>query len=563
MAWDVYVVNEYGLLDTCSFWQDNFGYTVGPNNYTIIQGDFQGSPIKPSGGEGITYSPGASVARSPLLYFAMYNASGQKTGYIGYDYAITSSHTGGGSPIVSVTITCCERDLNYAIVRDLGDRTVGTSASNYSVYTVQFFLSIGKSTANTTAVAGVLQLFNEEDHEQSGDGYCWVGILSSDTAFQGIRYSTKEKSKEFGDKSQPGGYGYDGVYGSHDYHSDHSGIPTKPQYGFTSAGFLNHYLITSQGLEQLGEALFPSPTGSSTDTTNAIDRLTAIMWNSKIIDYVVDCRIIPVYPHDSGYHNITCGGKVLVHPGTGAVYRAALIDEDFVDVDCGTITTPITEGNFLDFYQMSCKLFLPFYGFVDIAPEYWNGATIGVYYRFNMMDGSFMVWLTSKAYSSDMNADDVIAQYAGNACIHLPVNSLSYSQMISGMITTGAAIVGAATGAGVAGLAGEAGGTAALGGAVASGAANVINSRPQLNANNSYNGSAALMSKRTPYLLIEFNQAQFSGTYVNEKGLPLVDDVLLSSLSGMTVCSNPVINFACADEEADEIRSLLASGVIL
>lgn len=359
-------------------------------------------------------------------------------------------------------------------------------------------------------------------------------------------------SPEFGPAAEPGGY-VGNQQGTHDKSTEHSGIPTKPQYGFSSAGFLNHYLITSQGLEQLGEAVFPEPAGLSTSIEQAIDRLVTNQWNSKLVDYIIDCRIIPVTPHDSGYHDLSVGGKVLIHPDTQAIYRAALIDEDFVDVNCGTIHTDLVEGNFLDFYNMSAKLFLPFYGFVDIAPEYWMGATLGVQYRFNMMDGSFMVWITSKAFGTDMNTDDVIAQYAGNACIHLPVNTQAYGNIISGMITTGAAIVGAAATGGPLGVAG----------AMASGAANIINSRPQLNANNTYNGSAALMSKRTPYLLIEFNNAQFSTRYVEEQGLPLVVTRTLGTLTGMTVCKDPVINFACADDEAAEILGLLKSGVIL
>lgn len=382
----------------------------------------------------------------------------------------------------------------------------------------------------------------------------------------------KKKSPEFGPGSEPGGYGGGGSpMPTHNHGSDHNKIPSKPQYGFTSAGFLNHYNISSQGLTMLGEALFPAPILSSPDVPTAIDRMTANMWNSKIIDYVIDCRIIPVKPHDDGYHNITCGGKVLVHPTTGAVYTGALIDEDFVDVDCGYVETPPTEGNFLDYYQLSCKLFLPFYGYVDIAPEYWNGAKIGVVYRFNMMDGSFMVWITSKAFASDLEEDDIIAQYAGNACIHLPINSMSYSNIVSGMITTGAAIVGTAAGGAVMGSAATgaaaskiaASTTAAITGQVASGAANVINSRPQLNANNSYNGSASLMSARRPHLLIEFNNAQFSTKYVDEKGLPLVVEKRIGSMHGMTICEAPIINFDCTEGEALEIIRALQEGVIV
>lgn len=362
-----------------------------------------------------------------------------------------------------------------------------------------------------------------------------------------------EESPEYGPASEPDGYGNGGALGNHDKHSDHSGIPAKPQYGFTSSGFLNHYRISAQGLSMLGEALFPEPQGASVDVAAAIDKLITNSWNAKIIDYILDCRIIPVTPHDDGLHDITCGGKKLIHPTSLLPYSAHLVDEDFVDVDCGTITTPLCEGNFLDFYQLKCKLFLPFYGFVDIDPEYWMGATIGVYYRFNCMDGSFMCWVTSKAFRSGMASDDVIGQYAGNACIHLPINSQSYAQIVNGLITTGASVVGVAAGGNMAGATVSA----------ISGAAQLLNDRPTLNKSNSYSGSSALMSKRKPYLLIEFNEAQFSTKYVEEQGLPAVIKKKLSECEGFTIASNPILDgIPCTEAEKERIRSALAAGLI-
>lgn len=374
----------------------------------------------------------------------------------------------------------------------------------------------------------------------------------------------EDYSPEFGPASEPDGYGQGGVIGSHDKHSDHVGIPTKPQYGFTSAGFLNHYRISAQGLSMLGEALFPEPIGSSSSVEQAIDKLIANSWNSKIIDYIIDCRIIPVTAPATNMKNITCGGKVLVHPTTQQPYSAYLVDEDFVDVDCGMVSTPLTEGCFLDMITKA-KIFIPFYGFVDLAPEYWHGAKIGLYYRFNLMDGSFMVWLTSAPFRSELESAgnmEIIGQYAGNACIHLPINSQSYSQIIGGMVTTGAAVVGAAAAGAIGGAAARTIAAGAVQTAV-SGAANIASGRPQLINNNSYNGSAALMSCRTPYLLIEFAEAQFSQRYVDENGLPAIINRVLGTLSGFTTCVNPIIDFACEQEEAEEIRNLLRSGVIL
>lgn len=543
------------------------GYTCGTNTYnTFTMNDdhlFSSFPID------LDWS-GPSTATNKLFFkIAKKDENGTVTGFVAFRYSYEKGVNAQGRVYLTV-----RGDLGYMDLQDnytsvLGISDVTQSIGGTSIYQFKAWVHICFDIRNGENLFGVA--IQVED-TVNVDFDC-KGIITTQSFVQGISYSEKSYSPEFGPESDADGYGQGGVIGTHDKHSDHVGIPSKPQFGFTSAGFLNHYRISSQGLSMLGEALFPEPQGPSIDVLGAIDRLTANMWNSKIIDYIIDCRIIPVTAPATNQVNITCGGKVLVHPGTSAAYSAYLVDEDFVDVDCGTITIGLTEGNFIDFSVTRAKIFIPFYGYVDLAPEYWHGAKIGLYYRFNLMDGSFMAWLTSAPFRTELEsaADmEIIGQYAGNACIHLPINSQSYSQIIGGMITTGAAIVGAAAGGAIGGAVGGKAGAAAVRSAeigmaqsAISGAANIANGRPQLISNNSYNGSAALMSNRTPYLLIEFGEAQFSPKYIDECGLPLVVNKTIGSCSGMTVCDNAVINFACTDAEAREILAALREGVIV
>ena len=84
-----------------------------------------------------------------------------------------------------------------------------------------------------------------------------------------------------------------------------------------------------------------------------------------------------------------------------------------------------------------------------------------------------------------------------------------------------------------------------------------------LNKSNSYSGSSAMMSKRTPYLLIEFNEAQFSTKYVEEQGLPAVVTKTLRECEGFTIATNPILDgIPCTEAEKVRIRSALASGLI-
>ena len=534
------------------------GYTCGTNTYnTFTMNDdhlFSAFPID------LDWS-GPSIATNKLFFkIAKKDQNGTVTGFIAFRYSYEKGVNSQGRVFLTVRGDLGYMDLQGNYTSMLGVSDVTQSIGGTSIYQFKAWVHICFDIRNGENLFGVA--IQVEDTVNT-DFDC-KGVITTQGFVQGISYSEKSYSPEFGPESDADGYGMGGVIGTHDKHSDHVGIPAKPQYGFTSAGFLNHYRISAQGLSMLGESLFPEPQGPSLDVLGAIDRLCVNMYNSKIVDYVIDCRVIPVTAPATNMVNITCGGKVLLNPNTQQAYSAYLVDEDYVDVDCGVISTPLTEGCFLDMISKA-KIFIPFYGFVDLAPEYWHGAKIGLYYRFNLMDGSFMVWLTSAPFRSELESAgdmEIIGQYAGNACIHLPINSQSYSQIIGGMITTGAAIVGAAA----AGVIGGAAAKTITAGAVqtaVSGAANIANGRPQLINNNSYNGSAALMSCRTPYLLIEFSEAQFSRRYVDENGLPAIINRVLGTMSGFTTCVNPIIDFACEQEEAEEIRNLLRSGVIL
>lgn len=567
MGWDKGIIIDGGELQgsVLPFVTDPF-VTIARNDYAIVQSEGGGTGQQNdinSVDIDVPYTVGSSIGWTNLAYIAVRDENGDILRYVCIRYKYSSSIGLGGDQIGGeIEIGWLDTGYNYTA---LGGRGFGANSGDGSgVYPFKLKLHVcisqlTDSLGDYIAFGAVMSVYII-----NRGTYVYGGAIFSAAAVQGIYPEEEEYSPEFGPASEPDGYGQGGAHGTHDKHSDHVGIPSKPQYGFTSAGFLNHYRISAQGLSMLGEALFPEPVGSSGSVEQAIDKLIANSWNSKIIDYIIDCRIIPVTAPATNQENITCGGKVLVHPTTQQPYSAYLVNEDFVDVDCGVISTPLTEGCFLDMIDKA-KIFIPFYGFVDLAPEYWHGAKIGLYYRFNLMDGSFMAWLTSAPFRSELaSAGDmeIIGQYAGNACIHLPINSQSYSQIIGGMITTGAAVVGAAAAGAIGGAAARTIAAGAVQTAV-SGAANIANGRPQLINNNSYNGSAALMSCRTPYLLIEFAEAQFSRRYVDENGLPAIINRVLGTLSGFTTCVNPIIDFACEQEEAEEIRNLLRSGVIL
>lgn len=379
--------------------------------------------------------------------------------------------------------------------------------------------------------------------------------------------------------SEPDGYGQllpDGTIsgvGTFDDTSDTIGMDAKPNVGVSTMGFVNVYKITQGQLITLGEKLFPhflpaeiladpaqlttpevltmmlktmygtliSPVGTSVYLADNLGVLDILM-NGKLIDYVIDCHAIPTSISDATVEGLKVGYRQFND------IQVAKASEDYVDVDCGSLSIGEYFASFLDFANVSCDLFLPFVGFVPIDSEYWNGGTLSVKYRFNIVDGSFQARVFATSSKSKLT-DTLIGQYGGVACIHYPITGLQYSNVIAGLVNGSASTF-------------SHGSSGDIGGAVAS-LANMAMLRPDNPMSNGYNASSSFLSHRKPYLVIKRPTPQFSSLYPKEKGVPLNVARPLSQVKGFTIIDNPVLNIACSDNEYNEIVSLMKSGIIL
>lgn len=380
---------------------------------------------------------------------------------------------------------------------------------------------------------------------------------------------TTVMSEEFGTPSDEGGY----TGGTFDDSSDTISIPTMPTIGVTSAGFVNVYNPSVGTLQGFGAELFPDLTfsgsshisGSSSvadaieaaanalvDLGNQIPNIVNMYINSNLINYVIDCHILPVAPTIGAGANIKVGFKQFNA-------SAPVVTSDYVDFDCGTLNVGEYYANFIDYSPYTrARLFLPFVGFVDLQPEFFQSGSVNIVYRFNIIDGSFMCYVLSTSSKSKLT-NSVIMQFGGNACVHIPITGLNYSSMVSGVVGGAASMV--ASQAGVSGLNQRAG--TAITSAITS-AVDVAQSKPPVQASNGYNATTSFLSVRTPYLLIERSVSNFSIAYTEEKGIPSNITTDFSSLTGFTQATAVHLDgIGATEEEKAEIAALLAQGVIL
>ena len=243
------------------------------------------------------------------------------------------------------------------------------------------------------------------------------------------------------------------------------------------------------------------------------------------------------------------GGKYLTL-SSGRI-QANLVTDPYVDFDCGSITIPEYWANFLDYTGTKVKLFLPYIGYVDIQPEYVISGELNVKYRFNVLDGSFIVYVMSSSGKSELTSS-MIGQYAGVAAVHVPLQASDYATKVSGLIS--------AIGTVAAGMA--AGGVGAMTGAANLG--NTLMQKPGSTHANGYNASSSYLSHRCPYLIIERQVSQFSQKYPEEVGLPLNVMRTLGAMEGLTKCEAVHLDtIPCSIDGKEKISQLLADGIIL
>ena len=327
--------------------------------------------------------------------------------------------------------------------------------------------------------------------------------------------------------------------------SDLIDIPTDPTIGISNAGWVHVYNPTTGGLINFGAWLFPNPelpsTADPTEIVNYLLLLCQTLANSRLIDYILDCHIIPVTPTVSAARDIKVGGR------TATGISAPVVASDYITVSCGSLNIQEYFGGFQDFLLTKSHLYLPFVGFVDVLPEYWQSGTISVDYKFNVIDGSFMVYVRSASNRSQL-AGSIIAQYSGNACMHIPITGINYANMVSGLV-----------GAAVAAQGGK-GASAVLGQAYS--AANTMLSGGDMIQSNGYNSTAAMLGVRYPYLVIERPVPAYPSRYARDKGFPSNISTLLANISGFTVIEDiDLSGIPLMEVELNELRTLLKEGV--
>lgn len=556
------------------FWQVQLGNPSPlPDQFNITSNDFNSinnyedtgkirASLKTSGVIGQYVK--TNYEGSPL-YFIRHNGNHQSrvyclhilnnAGEVVYYNVFTADQAEYGA---TISVTTYDTNNNAVLTSQTGQNKTG-----YICY-----VTPARATTNFGTFVGLCITQGDNAHHFESGGISGIILettLAKLNALYGseLHYISEEISEQFGQASTEGGY----TGGTFDDSSDTISIPTAPTLGVTSAGFINVYAPTAGELNQFGAELFPnlsftpvSQGGTPASVTDAVVAMAQVLVdfgnqipalidmyiNANLIQYVIDCHLIPVSPTTTGASALKVGFKTFSQ-------TPAKVTSDYVDFNCGSLNVGEYYANFIDYSPYtSAKLYLPFVGFMDIAPEYWQSGTLQVVYRFNVIDGSFVAYVKSTSSKSKLS-DTVIAQFGGNACVHIPITGLNYASMVSGIVSAVSPLLPSSK-ANV--------GTVDK---LVNSANTIASAKPTMQQSNGYNATTSFLTVRSPYLLIERSVSNFSRKYDEENGIPSNITMNFANLSGFTKATMLHLDgiAGATEDDLDEIASLLAEGVIL
>lgn len=255
------------------------------------------------------------------------------------------------------------------------------------------------------------------------------------------------------------------------------------------------------------------------------------------LDGIISLHWIFGTPTIGGNREITLG-----YLPTGV--QAPIVTNQFIDIDCGTISIPLRQKNALDYPPYTdIQIYLPFIGIHPLNAYDMVGGTINVSYRIDVYTGACVAKLTVNR--GGMSAK--LYEFSGNCGYELPLTSGNFVGFVGNVIS----------GAFFGGIAGGVAG-AALGGL-----SSAIHSNLNVTRSGNLSANAGICGSRKPYIIITRAVPYDSANYNQFYGYPSNKTVYISNCKGYTRVKSIILHTSATDEEKKEIESLLKEGVYL
>lgn len=332
------------------------------------------------------------------------------------------------------------------------------------------------------------------------------------------------------------------------YYTDTLSQPGAPDESAASAvrsGLINVYELTEANLVALGRALFG---------TEGVNGLITKLQNSFLnpLDAILSLQIFPCSPDVGASEHIKLFDWSSSAAKLGTDTSGNRLTSQYKTIDFGDIEVEEQWNSFLDYDNTTAELYLPFIGAVDLPIDEVMNGSVNIQYTIDFLTGMCVanVFCTkSVPLSSDRNASQVVQHsYMGNCAVQIPLNNVSYGNIIGSLMN--AASSGLRAGAG---------------GAIMSVVESGLNGgfKPEVSTKGTINANAGFCSVLYPYITVTrpitaepdaFQEVMGYTSYIKStlgdyEGLCVCDEIDLTGIAGAT------------DSELDEIRNICKSGI--
>lgn len=278
----------------------------------------------------------------------------------------------------------------------------------------------------------------------------------------------------------------------------------------------------------------------------------AWLWSDSLIEQI---KKLFSSPMDAiiGVHKVY---SPVVTSGTGSIQvgyinsgvSSAIVSEQYVSIDCGSIDLYEYFGNVFDYDgYTNIQLYLPFIGIVPLQAEYVMRSTISITYKVDVLTGTCLAMVNVKRDGSG----GVIYQYSGNCAVTYPISSGSYMGIVSSILGMAGSIAGGLASGGIIPM------IAGLG-------MSATNAHTSVQHSGSFSGNSGAMGAKIPYLIISRPITALPDDMERIIGISANQSGIIGEYDGYTEFSKVILkNINCFKEELLMIESLLLQGVYL
>lgn len=367
----------------------------------------------------------------------------------------------------------------------------------------------------TNPIWWILPVFSDESSEVT---YKAVEEFLRGSVYIDIEYDDGDQ-----EDSPSGGGG-----GSYSWRNDIIDFPSLPTLQAINTGFISLYAPTASQLQAIADWLW-SPSF-----------FDAILKNySDPFNNILGLWISPTTPR-------TMSSELRVG-NVASGLSANKVSDQYGVKNCGKVTVSKYYNSFADYEQFrQFKMFLPYYGIVDISTDDFIGGSLEVEYNIDYFTGTAAIHIRSNRNGRP----HVLHSYSCNLYASIPfsgINMMSYYQsLVNGVLQIGGATVSGNP-------------VSAINGVI-----DIIGAKPNYAHSSGMGANSGLMGIQHPYLIDCRSVRDMPSDYGHNQGITTNKTVKLSTLSGYTEIDAIIVKIPKASDSInDKIKQLLMEGVIL